>query len=124
MKEIISDNAPAALGPYSQAIDTGNFVFVSGQLGIDPKTGKLAGEDITKQAHQSLKNIKSVLSAAGLDMSNVVKTTILLSDLGDFAEVNEIYSQYFKKPFPARACYQVCALPANGKVEIEVIAAK
>ena len=119
---ISSDKAPAALGPYAAGINTGNTPFLSGQLGIDPATGKLP-EGIEAQAKQSLANIEALLAAAGATFDNVVKTTVLLADIADFATVNEIYASKFSEPFPARSAFQVGALPAGGLVEIEVIAA-
>ena len=119
---ISSDKARAALGPYSAGIKTGNMLFLSGQLGIDPATGKLP-EGIEAQAKQSLANIEALLAAAGATFDNVVKTTVLLADIADFATVNEIYASKFSEPFPARSAFQVGALPAGGLVEIEVIAA-
>ena len=121
MKEIISKNAPAAIGPYSQAIEAGELVFVSGQLPIVPETGEFAG-DITANTHQCFKNMKAVLNAAGLDLCNVVKTTVLLKDMNDFAAMNEVYGQYFSKPYPARIAFQVGKLPKDSNVEIEAIA--
>lgn len=120
-KAIVSDKAPKALGPYSAGVISGNNVFLSGQLGIDPATGKLA-EGIEGQARQSLTNLRNLLEEAGMTTDNVVKTTVLLADLADFAKVNEIYGQFFSEPYPARACFQVAALPAGGLVEIEAIA--
>ncbi|MDM8301010.1 RidA family protein [Collinsella tanakaei] len=119
---IASDKAPAALGPYSAGIKTGNMVFLSGQLGIDPATGKLP-EGVEAQAAQSLANVEALLAAAGATFDNVVKTTVFLADIADFAKVNEIYASKFSQPFPARSAVQVGALPAGGLVEIEVIAA-
>ena len=117
-----SANAPAALGPYSQAIKTGNMVFCSGQLGIDPATGKLA-EGVVAQAEQALENIEHVLAEAGATLDNVVKTTVLLADIADFSTVNEVYASKFNEPYPARSAFQAAAIPAGGLVEIEVIAA-
>ena len=117
MKRIVSDKAPAALGPYVQAVDTGSTVYCSGQLGIDPATGALA-EGVVAQAHQSLTNLQ-----AGLTLDNVVKTTVFVQDLGDFGTVNEIYAQYFHE-YPARSCVQIAALPKGALVEIECIAAR
>ena len=117
-----TENAPAAIGPYSQAVQAGNTIYVSGQLPIDPKTGAFAGEDIKSQTRQSLTNIKSILAEAGCDMSAVVKTTVLLSDIADFGAMNEVYSEFFEAPYPARAALQVAALPKAAKVEIEVVA--
>ncbi|MCQ2840162.1 RidA family protein [Helicobacter pylori] len=125
MKEVIhSTLAPKAIGPYSQAIATNDLVFVSGQLGIDASTGEFKGADIHFQTTQSMENIKAILKEAGLGMDSVVKTTILLKSLDDFAVVNEIYGSYFKEPYPARATFQVAKLPKDALVEIEAIAIK
>ncbi|WRA99257.1 RidA family protein [Helicobacter pylori] len=125
MKEIIhSTLAPKAIGPYSQAIATNDLVFVSGQLGIDASTGEFKGADIHSQTTQSMENIKAILKEVGLGMDSVVKTTILLKSLDDFAVVNEIYGSYFKEPYPARATFQVAKLPKDALVEIEAIAIK
>lgn len=121
MEIIHSDNAPAAIGPYSQAIRTGNLVFCSGQLGIDPATGKLAGDTVEAQAEQAAKNVEAVLAAAGLSVKNVVKTTCFLADMADFAAFNAVYARYFVS-LPARSCFAVKALPSGGLCEIEVIA--
>ncbi len=123
MKEVIhSTLAPKAIGPYSQAIATNDLVFVSGQLGIDARTGEFKGADIHSQTTQSMENIKAILKEAGLGMDSVVKTTILLKSLDDFAVVNGIYGSYFKEPYPARATFQVAKLPKDALVEIEAIA--
>ncbi len=125
MKEVIhSTLAPKAIGPYSQAIATNDLVFVSGQLGIDASTGEFKGTDIHSQTTQSMENIKAILKETGLGMDSVVKTTILLKSLDDFAVVNEIYGSYFKEPYPARATFQVAKLPKDALVEIEAIAIK
>ncbi|WRD39385.1 RidA family protein [Helicobacter pylori] len=125
MKEVIhSTLAPKAIGPYSQAIATNDLVFVSGQLGIDASTGEFKGTDIHSQTAQSMENIKAILKEAGLGMDSVVKTTILLKNLDDFAVVNGIYGSYFKEPYPARATFQVAKLPKDALVEIEAIAIK
>ncbi|GAA7751814.1 RutC family protein [Helicobacter pylori] len=125
MKEVIhSTLAPKAIGPYSQAIATNDLVFVSGQLGIDASTGEFKGADIHSQTTQSMENIKAILKEAGLGMDSVVKTTILLKSLDDFSVVNEIYGNYFKEPYPARATFQVAKLPKDALVEIEAIAIK
>lgn len=121
---ISTTNAPAAIGPYSQAIQAGNTIYVSGQLPIDPATGAFAGEDIASQTRQSLTNIKNILSEAGTDMSAVVKTTVLLADIADFAAMNQVYAEFFTAPFPARAAFQAANLPKNARVEIECIAVK
>ncbi|WP_104578336.1 RidA family protein [Helicobacter felis] len=120
-QQVNTEHAPKAIGPYSQAIKSGGFVFVSGQLGIDPKSGEFAG-GIKEQTKQAMENMRAILQEAGLDFSAVVKTTILLKDLEDFAVVNEIYGSYFSEPYPARATFQVAKLPKDGLVEIEAIA--
>ncbi len=119
-KVIYSNDAPAALGPYSQAIAVGNTVYLSGQLGIDPVAGTLAN-GIDAQTHQVFKNLQAVAKAAGGSLDGFVKLTILLVDLNDFAQVNEIMTGYFKEPYPARATYQVAALPKGAAIEIEAI---
>ena len=121
---ISTPNAPAAIGPYSQGIQAGSTIFVSGQLPIDPATGAFAGEDIASQTRQSLTNIKNILAAAGASMNDVVKTTVMLKNIGDFAAMNAVYAEFFTEPFPARAAYQVAALPKGALVEIECIAVK
>lgn len=122
MKAIATQNAPAAIGPYSQAIQAGNTVYVSGQLGIDPSTGNFAEGGTEAQARQSLTNISNILKEAGFSIKNVVKVTVLLADINDFAAVNEIYKDFFEAPFPARSAFAVAALPKGGKIEIEAIA--
>ena len=122
MKAIATQNAPAAIGPYSQAIETNGTVYVSGQLGIDPSTGSFAEGGAVAQARQSLTNISNILKEAGLSMKNVVKVTVLLADINDFAAVNEVYKDFFEAPFPARSAFAVAALPKGGKIEIEAIA--
>lgn len=123
MKEIISTkNAPAAIGAYSQAVKVNGMVFASGQLGINPATGDFAGPDFRSQAEQSLKNVKALVEAAGSSMAQVVKVSVFLADMADFAALNEIYSQYFPAPFPARSAVAVKTLPKGGLIEIEVIA--
>lgn len=121
MKKVSSDKAPAAIGPYSQAVDCGEYVFLSGQLGLNPETGALAGTDISVQARQACENIKAVLAAAGLGFEQVVKTTCYLADLADFAAFNAVYAEYFVS-LPARSCVAVKDLPKGGACEIEVIA--
>lgn len=123
MQRLNSDQAPKALGPYSQGMVTGNTVFLSGQLGIDPATNQLK-EGVEEQAKQSLANIQNVLSTIDLSLKNVVKVTVFLKDLDHFAAVNEIYANHFEEPYPARSCVQVAKLPADALVEIEVIAEK
>ncbi|HIU07575.1 MAG TPA: RidA family protein [Candidatus Limiplasma pullistercoris] len=119
---VSTEKAPAAIGPYSQAVQAGNTVYVSGQLPIDPATGAFAGEDIRAQTRQSLTNIRSILEAVGADMSKVVKTTVLLKNIADFAAMNEVYAEFFAAPYPARAAFQVAALPKDALVEIECVA--
>lgn len=121
-KKIQTPNAPAAIGPYSQAVQAGGSIYVSGQLPINPATGEFAGADIRAQARQSLENIKAILAAAGTDMAHVVKTTVLLQDMADFAAMNEVYAEYFSEPYPARAAFQVAKLPKDALVEIEAVA--
>ncbi|MBQ1264141.1 MAG: RidA family protein [Oscillospiraceae bacterium] len=122
MNVIQSKNAPAAVGPYSQGVDCGEFVFFSGQIPLVPETGLLAGDTIEAQAQQMFRNIKAVLLEAGLDFSNVVKTTVFLTDLANFAVLNGIYAEYFCEPYPARSCVEVSALPKGALVECEIIA--
>jgi 2-iminobutanoate/2-iminopropanoate deaminase len=125
MKAINTQKAPAAIGPYSQAIDSGaGLVFVSGQLPIDPATGAFAEGGVSEQTRQSLTNAKAILEEAGLGLQNVVKTTVFLADMGDFAAMNEVYSQFFAAPFPARSAVAVKTLPKGALVEIECIAAR
>lgn len=119
---IFSDNAPSAIGPYSPGVKLGDMLYLSGQLGLDPATGTLP-EGVEAQAEQSLRNIENLLAEAGATMANVVKTTVFLADIADFARVNEVYAKHFEAPFPARSAVQVAAIPAGGLVEIEVIAA-
>lgn len=122
-KLISTPNAPAAIGPYSQALDLGNVVYCSGQIPIVPATGELA-EGLQAQAEQVFANIEAVLAEAGLTMANVVKTTVFLTDLADFAAVNEIYAKHFATPYPARSCVQVAGLPKGAKLECEVVAVR
>ncbi|MEJ7847599.1 MAG: RidA family protein [Pyrinomonadaceae bacterium] len=124
MKEIIStEAAPGAIGPYSQAIKTGNMIFCSGQIPIDPATGEFVSGDIAEQTEQVLKNLKEVLKAAGSDLNGVVKTTVFLADMGDFTAMNEVYGRYFDENKPARATVQAARLPRDARVEIDCIAA-
>lgn len=123
MKTIVhTDLAPKAVGPYSQAVRAGNLFFISGQLPLNPTTMKIHGATAAEQARQALSNLGAILEAAGLHYQHVVKTTVLLADIQDFAAVNEVYAQFFTMDFPARAAYQVAALPLGAKVEIEAIA--
>ena len=125
MKQVIhTDSAPAAIGPYSQAIQIGDLLFVSGQVPIDPSTGAIVEGDIKAQAQQSLNNLKAILNAAGTNMGAVVKTTVFLADMNDFAAMNEVYGQFFTSDCPARAAVEVARLPKDALVEIECVACK
>ena len=125
MKTVISaPNAPAAIGPYSHAVASGDFLYTSGQIALDPTTGKLAGDTIEAQAEQVLKNLEAVLAANGMTFANVIKTTVFLTDLADFTVVNGIYASRFPEEPPARSCVQVAGLPGGAKVEIELVAHK
>lgn len=123
MKEIIStENAPGAIGPYSQAIKTGGFVFCSGQIPIDPATGEFVAGGVAEQTEQVLKNLSAVLEAAGADLNHVVKTTVFVADMNDFVAMNEVYARFFSENKPARATVQAARLPRDARVEIECIA--
>ena len=123
-KKIIStDKAPAAIGPYSQAVEVGGFVYASGQIPIDPATGNIP-EGIEAQAKQALTNVKNLIEAAGLTLDDVVKTSVFIKDMGDFAKVNEIYATFFTKDYPARSCVEVARLPKDVLIEVEVVAAR
>ncbi len=124
MKALHTDLAPAAIGPYSQAIEANGFIFASGQLPIDPATGEFAVGGVKEQTRQSLTNASRILESAGVDLSHVVKTTVFLADMADFAAMNEVYSTFFNAPFPARSAVAVKALPKGALVEIECIATK
>ena len=119
---VATKNAPAAIGPYSQGVKAGKTIYVSGQIPIDPATGEFAGQDIETQTRQSLTNIKNILKEAGADMSDVVKTTVLLNDIADFAVMNKVYAEFFTEPYPARAAFQVAAIPKGALVEIDAVA--
>ena len=119
---IHTDNAPAAIGPYSQAIKAGNMLFVSGQVPFVPETMEIVEGDVKAQTAQSLKNLQAILKEAGADFSNVVKTTVFIKDMNEFAQINEVYAEYFGENKPARACVEVARLPKDVKVEIELIA--
>ena len=123
-RSIHTDKAPAAIGPYSPAVQAGNTVYVSGQLPIDPATGAFPSDDIRDLTRASLSNIRAILAAEGLTMANVVKTTVLLKDMGDFAAMNEVYAEFFTAPYPARAAFEVARLPKDAKVEIEAVAVR
>ena len=123
MKEIIStDKAPAAIGPYSQGVRAGGFLFLSGQIPLDPKTMTVVAGDVAAQTEQALLNMKAVLESQGLDFSDVVKTTVFIKDMNDFGRINEIYAKFFTKDAPARSCVEVARLPKDVLVEIEAIA--
>ena len=119
---IHTDNAPAAIGPYSQAIKAGNMLFVSGQVAFVPETMEIVEGDVKAQTAQSLKNVQAILAEAGLDFSHVVKSTVFIKDMNEFAQINEVYAEFFGENKPARACVEVARLPKDVKVEIEVIA--
>lgn len=122
-RKIETKMAPAAIGPYSQAIETGELIFVSGQIPVNAQSGKMP-ETIREQTRQSLENIRSILEEAGSGMDKIVKTTVLLQHMSDFADMNEVYASFFEKDYPARACYEVAALPKGALVEIEAIAVR
>lgn len=123
MKQKISTTqAPAAIGPYSQAVEAGGVLYISGQLPIDPATGEFVADDIRELTRRSLTNIQNILTRAGLSMQNVVKTTVMLADIGDFAAMNEVYAEFFSDPYPARSAFAVRTLPKNSRIEIECIA--
>ncbi len=121
MKKISTPKSPAAIGPYSQAIKTGNLIFTSGQIPFTAK-GKLVSADVKEQTLQSLQNLKNILEKAGTGMDNIIKCTVFISDMDQFAQVNEVYQQFFNEPYPARSCVEVARLPKDVKVEIEAIA--
>ena len=120
MKQISTDKAPAAIGPYSQAIKSGNMLFCSGQIPVDPETG-IIPEGVKAQAEQALTNVKNLIAAAGSSIENVIKTTVFIKDMNDFAVINEIYAKYFTEPFPARSCVEVARLPKDVLLEVEAI---
>ena len=124
MKAIHTEQAPAAIGPYSQAIEAGGMVFVSGQLPVDPATGNFAEGGIKEQTRQSLTNAQNILAEAGLTLANVVKTTVFLSDMSNFADMNEVYAQFFSAPYPARSAVAVKTVPKGALVEVECIAVR
>jgi 2-iminobutanoate/2-iminopropanoate deaminase len=123
VKKIETQKAPAAIGPYSQAIEHNGFLFVSGQLPLDPADGTIVGSDAAEQIRQCLSNLAAIATAAGGSLATTVKTTVLLTNLDEFSAVNEVYGNYFQAPYPARACYQVAALPKGARVEVEAIIA-
>ena len=120
---IETTNAPGAIGPYSQGMRTGDLLFTSGQLPIDPTTGKMVEGSVADRTHQAIKNLRAVIEAAGGGLADVVKTTVFLSDIGDFQAVNTVYAEYFEAPFPARSAFQVAALPLGADLEIEAVVA-
>lgn len=120
-KNIATTQAPAAIGPYSQGIVTGNLLFSSGQLPLNPETGNLSEGSIEEQAHVALKNVKAIAEAAGTNMDKAVKVTVFLADIADFQAVNSVYAEYFSEPFPARSAFQVTALPLGASLEIEAV---
>lgn len=120
MKETKTNNAPAAIGPYSQAITVGNLLFTSGQIPIEPSTGNIP-EGVEAQARQALENVKNLIAAAGGDIKNTVKTTVFIQNMSDFAKINEIYAEFFTEPYPARSCVEVAKLPKDVLLEIETI---
>ncbi len=123
MNNISTKNAPAAIGPYSQAIKVGNLIYTSGQIPIDPATGAPVAGGIKEQTRQSLLNVQAILKEAGISMSSVVKTTVFMADMNDFADMNGVYAEFFTEPYPARSAVAVKALPKGALVEIEVVAA-
>ena len=123
-KTIHTDKAPAAIGPYSQAVEANGFVFASGQLGINPATGEFVEGDVQAQTRQALTNARAIMNEAGLDLNNVIKTTVFLSDMANFAAMNEIYAEFFSEPYPARSAVAVKTLPKNALVEVECIAVR
>jgi len=121
-KIVQSDKAPTAVGPYSQAVVLDGWIWTSGQVGLDPASGKLVGTDAPTQAEQALRNVERILAAAGSNMTQVVRATVYLTDMDDFKAVNEVYARHFSEPYPARACVEVCRLPVGALVEIDVVA--
>jgi len=124
MKRIFTEKAPKPIGPFSQALDSNNFIFLSGQVGVNPSTGKIESEDVQHQTRQIFENIKSVMAEAGLDLGNIVKTTVFLKNMNDFGKMNDVYAAYFSEPYPARSAVQVSRLPLDALIEIECIAVK
>ena len=124
MKTIQTTKAPAAIGPHSQAVEANGFVFASGQLGINPATGEFVEGDVQAQTRQALTNARAIMNEAGLDLNNVIKTTVFLSDMANFAAMNEIYAEFFSEPYPARSAVAVKTLPKNALVEVECIAVR
>jgi 2-iminobutanoate/2-iminopropanoate deaminase len=123
-RQVTTDAAPRALGPYAQGVVVGNMLFVSGQIGLDASTGKLVAGGVVPEAEQALENLLAVIHAAGFTRADVVKTTVYVTDLGDFQAINDVYGRYFEQPYPARATVQVAALPKGGRIEIDAVAAR
>ncbi len=121
-REISTEGAPAAIGPYSQAVESDGWIFTAGQIGLDPRTGEFVGPGVEVQARQALENLGAVLEAAGVDLEDAVKTTVFLADMDDYAAVNEIYAEFFSPPYPARSAVEAAELPRGARVEIEVVA--
>lgn len=121
-REISTDRAPEAIGPYSQAVEADGWVFTAGQIGLDPATGEFVGSDVESQARQALTNLRAVLEAAGLSLEDAVKTTVFLEDMDDYAAVNQVYAEHFSAPYPARSAVEAAGLPRGARVEIEVVA--
>ena len=124
MKEISTDRAPAAIGPYSQAIDAGDKIFTSGVIPVDPKTGEISGNDARSQAGQAFSNLAALLEDAGSGIERVIKTTVFIKEMDDFSGINEVYAEFFRKPYPARSCVEVARLPKDVLIEVEAIAEK
>ena len=124
MKEISTDRAPAAIGPYSQAIDAGDKIFTSGVIPVDPKTGEISGNDARSQAGQAFSNLAALLEDAGSGIDGVIKTTVFIKEMDDFSGINEVYAEFFRKPYPARSCVEVARLPKDVLIEVEAIAEK
>ena len=124
MKEISTDRAPAAIGPYSQAIDAGDKIFTSGVIPVDPKTGEISGNDARSQAGQAFSNLAALLEDAGSGIDRVIKTTVFIKEMDDFSGINEVYAEFFRKPYPARSCVEVARLPKDVLIEVEAIAEK
>ena len=121
---VVTDAAPKAIGPYSVGVWAGDLLFVSGQTPIDPATGTIVAQTVVEQTHQTIKNVRAILNAAGLDLANVVKSTLFIKDMGAFSAINEVYASYFTPPYPARSCVEVARLPRDVLVELEVVASR
>lgn len=121
---VVAEGSSPPIGPYSLGVWAGDLLFVSGQTPIDPATGTVASDNVTEQAHQTIKNVRAILDAAGLTLDNVVKATVFIKNMNDFAAINDVYASYFQKPYPARSCVEVARLPRDVLVEIEVVASR